>query len=49
LPRFRYDQLMQFAWKRVLPVTLGLVTLSALFASLSSLLGPVVRLAPGVR
>jgi NADH-quinone oxidoreductase subunit H len=49
LPRFRYDQLMQFAWKRMLPVSLGLVTLSALFASLSSLLGPILRLAPGVR
>jgi NADH-quinone oxidoreductase subunit H len=49
LPRFRYDQLMQFAWKRMLPVSIVLVSLSALFASLSSLLGPIVRLAPGVR
>src|SRR5439155_126788 len=49
LPRFRYHQLMQFAWKRMLPVSLALVSLSALFASLSSLLGPIVRLAPGVR
>jgi NADH-quinone oxidoreductase subunit H len=49
LPRFRYDQLMQFAWKRMLPVSLALVTLSALFASLSNLLSPIVRLAPGVR
>jgi NADH-quinone oxidoreductase subunit H len=49
LPRFRYDQLMQFAWKRMRPVSLALISLSALFASLSSLLGPVVRLAPGVR
>jgi NADH-quinone oxidoreductase subunit H len=49
LPRFRYDQLMQFAWKRMLPVSLALVSLSALFASLSTLLGPIVRLAPGVR
>jgi len=49
LPRFRYDQLMQFAWKRMLPVSLALVSLSALFASLSNLLGPIVRLAPGIR
>ena len=49
LPRFRYDQLMQFAWKRMLPVSLALVSLSALFASLSMLLGPIVRLAPGIR
>jgi NADH-quinone oxidoreductase subunit H len=49
LPRFRYDQLMQFAWKRMLPVSLGLVSLSALFASLSAVLGPIVRLAPGIR
>jgi NADH-quinone oxidoreductase subunit H len=49
LPRFRYDQLMQFAWKRMLPVSLALVSLSALFASLSSLLGPIIRLAPGIR
>jgi len=49
LPRFRYDQLMQFAWKRMLPVSLALVSLSALFASLSVLFGPIIRLAPGVR
>jgi NADH-quinone oxidoreductase subunit H len=49
LPRFRYDQLMQFAWKRMLPVSIILVSLSALFASLSSLLGPIIRLAPGIR
>ena len=49
LPRFRYDQLMQFAWKRMLPVSLALVSLSALFASLSTLFGPIVRLAPGIR
>jgi NADH-quinone oxidoreductase subunit H len=49
LPRFRYDQLMQFAWKGMLPVSLALVSLSALFASLSTLLGPIIRLAPGVR
>jgi NADH-quinone oxidoreductase subunit H len=49
LPRFRYDQLMQFAWKRMLPVSIALVSLSALFASLTPILSPFVRLAPGVR
>ncbi len=49
LPRFRYDQLMQFAWKRMLPVSLALVSLSALAASLTPLLYGVFRLAPGVR
>jgi NADH-quinone oxidoreductase subunit H len=49
LPRFRYDQLMGFAWKRMLPVSLALVSLSALFASLTPLLSGIVRLAPGVR
>ena len=49
LPRFRYDQLMQFAWKRMLPVSLALVSLSALFASLTPVLGGVLRLAPGIR
>ena len=33
----------------MLPVSLALVSLSALFASLSVLLGPIIRLAPGVR
>ena len=32
LPRFRYDQLMQFAWKRMLPVSLFLVSLTAILA-----------------
>jgi len=31
LPRFRYDQLMQFAWKRMLPVTVFLVGATALW------------------
>jgi NADH-quinone oxidoreductase subunit H len=33
LPRFRYDQLMQFAWKGMLPVTLALVALTTVFVS----------------
>jgi NADH-quinone oxidoreductase subunit H len=49
LPRFRYDQLMQFAWKRMLPVSLALVSLSALAASLTPYLGRYLVLAPGVR
>jgi NADH-quinone oxidoreductase subunit H len=42
LPRFRYDQLMQFAWKNMLPVSLGLVTLTTLLA-------PWVRVLPVAR
>ena len=50
LPRFRYDQLMQFAWKRMLPVSLALVSLSALFASSEPpVMGQRPVLAPGVR
>jgi NADH-quinone oxidoreductase subunit H len=33
LPRFRYDQLMQFAWKGMVPVTLLLVALTTLYVS----------------
>jgi NADH-quinone oxidoreductase subunit H len=29
LPRFRYDQLMRFAWQGLVPITLGLFTLAA--------------------
>ena len=29
LPRFRYDQLMQFAWKRMLPASLAVLSLAA--------------------
>jgi len=49
LPRFRYDQLMQFAWKRMLPATLALVSLSALVATLTPVMGKFLVLAPGVR
>jgi hypothetical protein len=40
---------MQFAWKRMLPVSLALVSLSALAASLTPYLGRYLVLAPGVR
>jgi NADH-quinone oxidoreductase subunit H len=30
LPRLRYDQLMGFAWKRALPVSLGTLGVAAL-------------------
>jgi NADH-quinone oxidoreductase subunit H len=40
LPRFRYDQLMQFAWKRMLPVTLMLVTATAVWVPIAASLGP---------
>ena len=42
LPRFRYDQLMQFAWKNMLPVSLGVVTLATIIA-------PFTRLVPLAR
>lgn len=42
LPRFRYDQLMQFAWKRMLPVALFLVTITAGLA-------PFIRTVPVAR
>jgi NADH-quinone oxidoreductase subunit H len=35
LPRFRYDQLMQFAWKGMVPVTLALVGLTTLLVALT--------------
>lgn len=42
MPRFRYDQLMQFAWTRMLPVALGLVALTAVLV-------PFLRVAPVAR
>jgi NADH-quinone oxidoreductase subunit H len=42
LPRFRYDQLMQFAWKRMLPVALFLVSATAVLA-------PWLRVTPATR
>jgi NADH-quinone oxidoreductase subunit H len=42
LPRFRYDQLMQFAWKTMLPVSLFLVGLSSLLVQIF----PILRAVP---
>ena len=39
LPRFRYDQLMLFAWKRMLPVSLALVAAVAVIVPLTRSFG----------
>jgi NADH-quinone oxidoreductase subunit H len=39
LPRFRYDQLMLFAWKRMLPVSLALVAAVAVVMPLTRTFG----------
>jgi NADH-quinone oxidoreductase subunit H len=31
IPRIRVDQLMNFGWKRLVPVTLGLILFTAVF------------------
>src|SRR5260370_30405828 len=39
LPRFRYDQLMAFGWKFLLPLAIANVVVTALIVSWSALLG----------
>lgn len=41
LPRLRYDQLMQFAWKALLPISFATLALTAIEVSLGA--GPAVR------
>jgi NADH-quinone oxidoreductase subunit H len=36
LPRFRYDQLMAFGWKVLLPLALANILLTGLFMALNS-------------
>ncbi|MGA9529030.1 MAG: NADH-quinone oxidoreductase subunit NuoH [Terriglobales bacterium] len=36
LPRFRYDQLMAFSWKFLLPVAVGNIVITALYVALTS-------------
>lgn len=42
LPRFRYDQLMQFAWKRMLPVAVLLVVATTIVAPFVGVQPPAV-------
>jgi NADH-quinone oxidoreductase subunit H len=42
LPRFKYNQLMDLGWKRLLPLSLGLVAVTAVFAVVTQDMNPYV-------
>ncbi|PLS83653.1 MAG: NADH-quinone oxidoreductase subunit H [Chloroflexi bacterium] len=42
LPRFKYNQLMDLGWKRLLPISLGLVAVTAVFAVVTQDMNPYI-------
>ncbi len=42
LPRFKYNQLMDLGWKRLLPMSLGLVAATAVFAVITQDMNPYI-------
>ncbi len=42
LPRFKYNQLMDLGWKQLLPISLGLVAVTAVFAVITQDMNPYV-------
>ncbi len=42
LPRFKYSQLMDLGWKRLLPISLGLVAVTAVFAVVTQDMNPYI-------